>query len=101
MNVEAIEAAGSSHIAQPLQRRPHQGCATVALVDKQEDLCPGDPIAGDAGLQLRELTGDGLGLCLLLGGDTGIEALWQSRRELVQLVHCARLSPASARACSG
>jgi hypothetical protein len=70
MDIEAIQTSGCRHIPQPLQRWAHEAGSTVALIPKRPHLVPGDTIGRDTSLQIRELTGDCLGLGLVARQET-------------------------------
>ena len=73
VDIESVHTARGDHIAQALQRRADQGGPTIAFIQKLHGLGHGQAIDGDALAQGRHLTGDGLGLGLLLGRHAGVD----------------------------
>lgn len=73
VDIEAVELASGSSVAQAFQGRPPQGGAAVAVVGEAAGRVELQAIVADAFVQGIDLAGDGLPLGLLLGGDAGIK----------------------------
>ena len=76
MDIESVDSAGRHKVAQALQRRPHQGRPTIAVIQKLHRLGQRAPVGRDTLAQRRELAGNGLGRGLAFGRDAGINLAW-------------------------
>ena len=74
MHIEPVEGTGSSLIAQPFQRRPKQGAATVAFIDKAQFFLETKAVAPDAVLECRHLAGNRVRVGSLLRGNAGVHS---------------------------
>ena len=66
MDRESVDSAGRHKVAQALQRRPHQGRPTIAVIQKLHRLGQRAPVGRDT-LAPAQLAGNGLGRGLAFG----------------------------------
>ncbi len=70
---EAIQLAHRRPISQPLQSRPFETGAAVAIIPEDVLDRHAPPLLEGMGLQALQLLSEAVGLCLALGGDPGID----------------------------
>ena len=78
VDIEPIHAPGGDQIPQALQGGPDQGRATIALVDELTFRRKSQSILSHTGMEGGNLTGNGVGLSLLLGRHTSIAGCLRS-----------------------
>jgi len=73
MHIEPVHRTGGRQITEALQGRPHQGRATVPIVQKRHRLGEREPVGRDALAQRSDLTGNGVGFGLTIRRHPGID----------------------------
>jgi hypothetical protein len=73
VDIEPIQIAGGNRIAQPLQRRPHQSGAAIALIGEAVVRLQRQTVLDDLRRERGDLADDGLVCALLLGRDASIK----------------------------
>jgi hypothetical protein len=101
VDIDPVQPASRSKVAQLLERRACQGGAAIAVIDETLSRRKDQPIRRDPRLQGCDLAGNGVLASLLLGGDPGIDGnpkqLLHAYFLTIDLAYCGASAPTSRR----